>query len=91
MKQNRFEQFLKEKYEGGLRTKDSGGAGNMSEAARARERLEFEAAAEAIEKGNSGNECKANSQLLADLPVAAAVQFTTGGIEVYLVQWRLFN
>lgn len=82
MKQKRYEQFLKEKYEGGLRSKDSGGASNLSEAARARERLEFEAAAEAIEKGNSGKESKATSQLLGDL---SGLQFTSGGIEVYLV------
>ncbi|KAK6146343.1 hypothetical protein DH2020_020212 [Rehmannia glutinosa] len=78
----RFEQFLKEKYEGGLRTKDSGGSSNMSEAARARERLEFEAAAEAIQKGNSGKERKATSQLLSDLSATAALQFTTGGVEI---------
>ncbi|KAL2230345.1 G patch domain-containing protein TGH [Sesamum indicum] len=85
-KQKRFEQFLKEKYEGGLRTKDSGGSSNMSEAARARERLEFEAAAVAIEKGNSGKESKATSQLLADLTGAAGLQFITSGIEKDKVQ-----
>ncbi|KAL0284879.1 UNVERIFIED_CONTAM: G patch domain-containing protein TGH [Sesamum angustifolium] len=85
-KQKRFEQFLKEKYEGGLRTKDSGGASNMSEAARARERLEFEAAALAIEKGNSGKESKATSQLLADLTGAAGLQFITSRIEKDKVQ-----
>lgn len=76
---------MKEKYEGGLRTKDSGGSSNMSEAARARERLEFEAAAEAMEKGNSGKQSKVTSQLLADLSLTAGLQFTTAGIEVYLV------
>ncbi|PKA63863.1 hypothetical protein AXF42_Ash004873 [Apostasia shenzhenica] len=50
-KQERFEQFLKEKYQGGLRSLTSGGADKMSEAARARERLDFEAAAESISKG----------------------------------------
>ncbi|KAL0456513.1 UNVERIFIED_CONTAM: G patch domain-containing protein TGH [Sesamum latifolium] len=85
-KQKRFEQFLKEKYEGGLRTKDSGGSSNMSEAARARERLEFEAAAVAIEKGNSGKESKATSQLLADLTGAAGLQFISSGIEKDKVQ-----
>ncbi|KAK4487520.1 hypothetical protein RD792_005836, partial [Penstemon davidsonii] len=77
-KQERFEQFLKEKYEGGLRTKDSGGSSNMSEAARARERLEFEAAAEAIRKGNSSKENNASSQFLAEL---SGLQFTAGGVE----------
>lgn len=48
-KQERFEQFLKDKYQGGLRSTKIGGS--MSEVDRARERLDFEAAAEAIEKG----------------------------------------
>lgn len=49
-KQERFEQFLKDKYHGGLRSTKIGGS-NMSEVERAREKLDFEAAAEAIEKG----------------------------------------
>ncbi|KAJ6672589.1 hypothetical protein OIU85_013882 [Salix viminalis] len=52
-KQARFEQFLKEKYQGGIRSTVSSGASNMSEAARARERLDFEAAAEPLEGRNS--------------------------------------
>ncbi|XP_042472781.1 G patch domain-containing protein TGH homolog isoform X2 [Zingiber officinale] len=48
-KQERFEQFLKDKYKGGLRSTQP--LGIMSEDDRARERLDFEAAAEAIEKG----------------------------------------
>ena len=50
-KQKRFELFLKDKYQGGLRSTHSSGADGMSETDRARERLDFEAAAEAIEKG----------------------------------------
>ncbi|GJM99811.1 hypothetical protein PR202_ga16946 [Eleusine coracana subsp. coracana] len=50
-KQARFEQFLKDKYQGGLRTATGTPVSTMSEADRARERLDFEAAAEAIEKG----------------------------------------
>ncbi|KAM0944272.1 putative G patch domain-containing protein [Dioscorea sansibarensis] len=50
-KQKRFELFLKDKYQGGLRSTHSSGANGMSETDRARERLDFEAAAEAIEKG----------------------------------------
>ncbi|KAG0502714.1 hypothetical protein HPP92_002786 [Vanilla planifolia] len=46
----RFELFLKEKYEGGLRSSSFSGASKMSESERARERLDFEAAAEAIAK-----------------------------------------
>ncbi|KAL6528097.1 hypothetical protein OROHE_015047 [Orobanche hederae] len=80
-KQNRFEQFLKEKYEGGLRSKDSGGSSNMSEAARARERLEFEAAADVVVKWKTGKERKDMSQLLSDISLSAGLQFTTGGVE----------
>ncbi|KAM0908006.1 hypothetical protein ACQ4PT_015723 [Festuca glaucescens] len=50
-KQARFEQFLKEKYQGGLRIANVVPTSSMSEADRARERLDFEAAADAIEKG----------------------------------------
>lgn len=50
-KQARFEQFLKEKYQGGLRLANLVPTSTMSEADRARERLDFEAAADAIEKG----------------------------------------
>ncbi|XP_022859614.1 G patch domain-containing protein TGH [Olea europaea var. sylvestris] len=85
-KQKRFEQFLKEKYRGGLRSKDSGGASGMSEAARARERLEFEAAAMAIEKEKLDKESKATSQLLKDLTASAGLQFTTSGVEKAQVQ-----
>lgn len=73
---------MKEKYQGGLRAKDAGGASNMSEAARARERLEFEAAAEAMEKAKSGKESKHPSQLLADVLASSALQFTAGAVEV---------
>ncbi|KAL2470149.1 G patch domain-containing protein TGH [Abeliophyllum distichum] len=85
-KQKRFEQFLKEKYRGGLRTKDSGGSSEMSEAARARERLEFESAAVAIENEKLDKESQATSQLLKDLTAAAGLQFTTGGVEKAEVQ-----
>ncbi|WVZ62848.1 hypothetical protein U9M48_012543 [Paspalum notatum var. saurae] len=54
-KQVRFEQFLRDKYKGGLRAANIAPAGAMSEADRARERLDFEAAAEAIEKGKGEN------------------------------------
>lgn len=64
-KQERFEQFLKDKYEGGLRSSYSGSAGNLSEADRARERLDFEAAAESIEKG----ELSANTNLPSALAI----------------------
>lgn len=80
-KQERFEQFLKEKYKGGLRSTDSGGNSNMSEAARARERLDFEAAAEAIEKGKLSNENKPFSQQLMEFSAGGGMQFTSGGIE----------
>nr|GMC60219.1 G patch domain-containing protein TGH [Ipomoea batatas] len=80
-KQERFEQFLKEKYQGGLRPKDSGGSSTMSEAARARERLEFEAVAEAIEKGKWGIESKPPNELFSDTLAVAASRFTSSTVE----------
>lgn len=80
-KQERFEQFLKEKYQGGLRTTDSSGASNMSEAARARERLDFEAAAEAIQKGQWGKDSKLSTQHFIDFSATGGMQFTSGGVE----------
>lgn len=80
-KQERFEQFLKEKYRGGLRSKDAGGASKMSEAARARERLEFEAAAEAIAKGKRVVESRLPNQQPVEISVTSSLQFTSGGSE----------
>ncbi|KAH8491788.1 hypothetical protein H0E87_021404 [Populus deltoides] len=80
-KQERFEQFLKEKYQGGIRLTASAGASNMSEAARARERLDFEAAAEAIEKGKLNKENKLHSQQLMAFPASGGMQFTLGGLQ----------
>lgn len=80
-KQERFEQFLKDKYHGGLRSTDSGAGNNMSEAARARERLDFEAAAEAIEKGHWRKEFNEGSM---ESSSTGGMQFTSGGIEVRL-------
>lgn len=51
----------------------------MSEAARARERLDFEAAAEAIEKAKTIT--AANPQLMEILATGKG-QFISGGIEV---------
>ncbi|XP_059643892.1 G patch domain-containing protein TGH [Cornus florida] len=80
-KQERFEQFLKEKYQGGLRSKDSAGASNMSEAARAREKLEFESAALAIEKGKWGKESGFFDQKIMALSPISGLQFTSGALE----------
>ncbi|KAI3673292.1 hypothetical protein L6452_39409 [Arctium lappa] len=79
-KQERFEQYLKEKYHGGLRTKDAGGSSKMSEAARARERLEFEAAAEATKQGKWGKDSKPSDQQILGAS-AGRLQFTSGGSE----------
>ncbi|KAL3343038.1 hypothetical protein AABB24_026872 [Solanum stoloniferum] len=81
-KQERFEQFLKEKYHGGLRPKDGSGASNMSEAARARERLEFESVAETINKGNHGKESVPPSELFSSTLATAGLQFTSGSAEL---------
>ncbi|XP_071694477.1 G patch domain-containing protein TGH-like [Rutidosis leptorrhynchoides] len=80
-KQERFEQYLKEKYHGGLRTKDAGGSSKMSEADRARERLEFEAAAEATKQGKWGKESQRSSQQTLAASVGR-LQFTSGGLEM---------
>ncbi|XP_062116890.1 G patch domain-containing protein TGH [Humulus lupulus] len=80
-KQERFEQFLKEKYQGGLRTTQYAGAINMSEATRARERLDFEAAAEAIEKGTLGKETKMSAQHITGYLATGGMRFTPGGLE----------
>lgn len=56
----------------------------MSEAARARERLDFEAAAEAIEKGLRGKESSLSTQQFMAMSATAAMQFTPGGLEVCL-------
>ncbi|ESQ31860.1 hypothetical protein EUTSA_v10003608mg [Eutrema salsugineum] len=79
-KQERFEQFLKEKYKGGLRTTDSNRVNSMSESARAQERLDFEAAAEAIEKGKAYKEVRRATELPIDF-LAGGLQFTSGGTE----------
>ncbi|GAV83575.1 Surp domain-containing protein/DUF1604 domain-containing protein [Cephalotus follicularis] len=80
-KQERFEQFLKEKYQGGLRSTDSSGASNMSEAARARERLDFEAAAEAIQKGKLGKQSELSAQQFLEFSAAGGMQFTSSVLE----------
>lgn len=82
-KQERFEQFLKEKYQGGLRSTDSSGASYMSESARARERLDFEAAAEAIQKGKWGKQSKLSAQQFMEFSATGGMQFTSGGVEVH--------
>ncbi|KAJ0236312.1 hypothetical protein HA466_0256380 [Hirschfeldia incana] len=79
-KQARFEQFLKEKYKGGLRTTDSSMFNSMSESARAQERLDFEAAAEAIEKGKAYKEVRRATERPIDF-LAGGLQFTSGGTE----------
>jgi len=84
-KQERFEQYLKEKYRGGLRTIDAGGSSKMSEAARARERLEFEAAAEAIKQGKWGKESQLSSQPILGASAGRGLQFTSGGSEACII------
>ncbi|KAF5807364.1 putative G patch domain-containing protein [Helianthus annuus] len=81
-KQERFEQYLKEKYRGGLRTIDAGGSSKMSEAARARERLEFDTAAEAITQGKWGKESQLSSQQILGASTGLGLQFTSGGSEM---------
>lgn len=59
----------------------------MSEAARARERLEFEAAAEAMMKGKSGKQSSVSNQQFMDMPLGKGLQFTASGLEVHK-SWR---
>ncbi|KAJ1392320.1 SWAP/Surp [Sesbania bispinosa] len=80
-KQERFEQFLKEKYKGGLRSASSSLASNMSEAARAQERLSFEAAAEAIEKARQGRGNKLSIPSSMDFITGGVMRFTSGTVE----------
>lgn len=54
----------------------------MSEAARARERLDFEAAAEAMEKGKLGKGSQLSTPSSVDFSAAGVLQFTSGGVEV---------
>lgn len=54
----------------------------MSEPARARERLDFEAAAEAIEKGNWGKEIKNSTPCITEYLASGGMQFTSGGLHV---------
>ncbi|KAK9080365.1 hypothetical protein SSX86_000123 [Deinandra increscens subsp. villosa] len=84
-KQERFEQYLKEKYRGGLRTIDAGGSSKMSEAARARERLEFDAAAEAIKQGKWGKESQLSGQQILGASAGLGLQFTSGGSEACII------
>ena len=56
----------------------------MSEAARAREKLDFEAAAEAIEKGLQGKESNLSTQQFMEMSATKAMDFTPGGLEVCL-------
>ncbi|CAN6912527.1 unnamed protein product [Brassica oleracea] len=79
-KQERFEQFLKEKYKGGLRSSDSNRFNIVSESARAQERLDFEAAAEAIEKGKAYKEVRRATERPIDF-LAGGLQITSGGTE----------
>ncbi|XP_058087067.1 G patch domain-containing protein TGH isoform X2 [Magnolia sinica] len=81
-KQERFEQFLKDKYQGGLRSTYTSGNSHMSENDRASERLDFEAAAETIEKGkrSMATDLPANQQFMELLAIGKG-QFVSGGIE----------
>lgn len=54
----------------------------MSEAARARERLDFEAAAEAIAKGKQGKGSKLFIPSSMDFIPGGLMQFTSGAAEV---------
>lgn len=81
VKQERFEQFLKDKFEGGLRSTFSAGAAGLSEADRARERLDFEAALDAMQKGElyMEQDNSSNQQLPQVITISTDLQFITSG------------
>lgn len=79
-KQARFEQFLKDKYQGGLRSCYVGDD-SRTEIERAQERLDFEAAVEIIEKGSQSQKNSASVNENLDLVSAVGTRFTSGGIE----------
>ncbi|CAN6468425.1 unnamed protein product [Victoria cruziana] len=72
-KQGRFEQFLKDKYEGGLRT-SAHASSTMTEADRAYERLDFEAAAENLAKGK----WKIQTAIAEEKLIESPIIFTKG-------------
>lgn len=77
-KQERFELFLKEKYQGGLRSTTYSGSYKMSEAERAHERLDFEAAAEALTKaGRNSEDCLQTNQ--------QSIEFSRTGDERFIL------
>lgn len=80
-KQKRFEQFIKDKFQGGLRSTFSGGTSNWSENDRARERLDFEAVLEKIQKGNFNQAASVMQQTLTS-PMITETQFVSAGTEV---------
>ncbi|KAF3772604.1 G patch domain-containing protein [Nymphaea thermarum] len=68
-KQGRFEQFLKDKYEGGLRSTCLDGSNTMTETSRAYERLDFEAAAENLGKGKGNMQTFTAEEKLIESPI----------------------
>ncbi|GJT83432.1 hypothetical protein Tco_1057774 [Tanacetum coccineum] len=87
-KQEHFEQYQKGQYHGGLHTKDVRGSSKMSEAARARERMEFEAAAEAVTHGKWGKESQSFSQQILGASAGRGLQFTSGGTEACIISLK---
>ena len=57
----------------------------MSEADRARERLEFEAAAEAVTQRKWGKEGQSSSQQILGASAGRGLQFTSGGTEACII------
>lgn len=77
-KQARFEQFLKDKYQGGLRSSYVGD-NRRTEIERAQERLDFEAAVEMTEKGSQSQ--KNSASVNENLVLTVGTRFTSGGVE----------
>lgn len=79
-KQARFEQFLKDKYQGGLRSSYVGD-NSMTEIERAQERLDFESTVEMTEKQSLSQKSLAPVNENLDLISTVGTRFTSGGVE----------
>ncbi|KAJ7538730.1 hypothetical protein O6H91_11G061500 [Diphasiastrum complanatum] len=81
-KQARFEQYLKDKYLGGLRTLDVGLAKQLTELQRAQEVLEFENVCHGLQKDSlSLNASNGSQQYVPELARVMGNRFTSGGTE----------
>ncbi|CAK9869086.1 unnamed protein product, partial [Sphagnum jensenii] len=83
-KQARFEQFMKDKFSGGLR-KQLGGSSGLSEIQAAHEMMEFESVSTKFLEGHTSSKKTASQstagQIMPELATMMGNRFTTGGVE----------